>query len=245
MNRDLIMNKKFTLLAVSSLFALSTISTAAFADPKVPATDPGYSSIQIMEMGQPKDVHWISVKQIAEKLKGKPPMAVGFDIDDTVLFSTPGFYRGKQEFSPNGFSYLHEQKFWDKMNCEWEKFSLPKQIGKELIAMHQKRGDQIYFITGRTASKCEITTQYLKDVFGIKNMHKVIFAGSSKTEFTKTPYIKENNIKLYYGDSDGDIISARKAGAEGIRIMRAANSSNRPIAKNGVYGEEVVTNSQY
>ncbi len=28
-------------------------------------------------------------------------MAVGFDIDDTVLFSSPGFYRGKLEFSPN------------------------------------------------------------------------------------------------------------------------------------------------
>lgn len=56
-----------------------------------------------MEMGQPKDVYWISVKQIAEKYK---------DI------STPGLYRGKQEFSPNRFSYLHEQKFWDKIKCE-------------------------------------------------------------------------------------------------------------------------------
>lgn len=117
------------------------------------------------------------------------------------------------------------------MNCEWEKFSLPKQIGKELIAMQQKRGDRIYFITGRTSSKCEITTQYLKDVFGIKNMHKVIFAGSSKTEFTKTLYIKENNTKLYYGDSDGDIISARKAGAEGTHIMRAATQVTDQLLK--------------
>ena len=97
------MKNKFTLLAVSSLFALSTISKEAFADPKVPSTYPSYSTIQIMEIGQPKDVYWISVKQIAEKYK---------DI------STPGLYRGKQEFSPNRFSYLHEQKFWDKIKCE-------------------------------------------------------------------------------------------------------------------------------
>ncbi|WP_305374847.1 acid phosphatase AphA [Photobacterium leiognathi] len=239
------MNKNITLLAVGSLFALSTFSSTAFADPKVTPTHPGYSTIQILEMGQPKDINWVSVDDIAAKLKGKPPMAVGFDIDDTVLFSTPGFYRGQQEFSPNSFSYLHNQKFWDKMNCDWEKFSLPKETAKKLIEMHQKRGDQIYFITGRTASNCEISTQYLKDVFGIKDMHKVIFAGSSKTEFTKTPYIKEKNIKMYYGDSDGDIVAARQAGAEGVRIMRAANSSNRPIAKNGILGEEVVINSQY
>lgn len=82
-------------------------------------------------------------------------------------------------------------------------------------------------------------------MFGIKHMNKVIFAGSSKTTNTKTPYIKAENIKVYYGDSDGDITAARDAGAVGIRVMRPANSTNRPIAKNGIYGEEVVVNSQY
>ncbi len=32
-------------------------------------------------------------------------MAVGFDIDDTVLFSSPGFWRGKT-FSPESEDYL-------------------------------------------------------------------------------------------------------------------------------------------
>lgn len=239
------MKKTFTAITISSLLALTLISSSAMAEPKVPATETGYSTIQLTQMGQPKSIHWVTVDQIAQQLKGKPPMAVGFDIDDTVLFSSPGFYRGKQVFSPNSFSYLKDQKFWDKMNCDWDKFSMPKQIGQELIAMHQKRGDDIYFITGRDSSKCEITTQYLKKVFGIKHMNKVIFAGSSKITNTKTPYIKAENIKVYYGDSDGDITAARDAGAMGIRVMRPANSTNRPIAKNGVYGEEVVVNSQY
>ncbi|CDL36704.1 NMN phosphatase; Class B acid phosphatase precursor [Citrobacter freundii] len=34
--------------------------------------------------------------QIENSLTGRPPMAVGFDIDDTVLFSSPGFWRGKK-----------------------------------------------------------------------------------------------------------------------------------------------------
>ncbi|MGF1759142.1 acid phosphatase AphA [Photobacterium sagamiensis] len=236
---------KLTTIAISSLLACAFTSCSAFADPKLPGTETGFSSVQIMRQGEPAQLHWISVDDIAKSLKGKQPITVGFDIDDTVLFSSPGYHRGQQEFSPNSFSYLKSQKFWDKMNCDWEKFSLPKEVGKKLIEMHQKRGDDIYFITGRTSSDCEISTQYLKDTFGIKNMHKVIFAGSSKTEYTKTKYIKANNIKMYYGDSDGDIISARNAGAEGIRIMRTANSSYKPVPQNGIYGEKVVKDSQY
>ncbi len=232
-------------IVLSTVLACACVSGSAVADPKVPGTEQGFSTVEIMQKGEPAQLHWVSVKEIEKSLEGKPPMAVGFDVDDTVLFSSPGFYRGQQMFSPNGYSYLKSQKFWDKMNCGWDKFSLPKQIGQELIDMHQKRGDQIYFITGRNPSQCEITTQYLKDTFDIKDMHKVIFAGSSKTEFTKTPYIKANNIKMYYGDSDGDIISARNAGAEGIRIMRSAASSYKPSPENGKYGEKIVENSQY
>ncbi|SMY16352.1 acid phosphatase AphA [Photobacterium aquimaris] len=239
------MKKTFAALTISSLLALSLVSCSAMAAQKVTPPDTGYTTVQLTQMGQPKSVDWVTVNQIAQQLKGKPPMAVGFDVDDTVLFSSPGFYRGQKEFSPNSLSFLNNQKFWNKMNCGWDKFSIPKKIGRELIAMHQKRGDDIYFITGRDPSKCEITTQYLKNVFGIKNMHKVIFAGTSKTTNTKTPYIKANNIKIYYGDSDTDITAARAAGAVGIRVMRAANSTNRPLAKNGDYGEEVVVNSQY
>lgn len=239
------MKNKLLSLSIAAILSGSLCSTLAYADPKTPGTHPGISSIEMMHKGEAANIHWVSVADIKASLKDKPPMAVGFDIDDTVLFSSPGFYRGKKEFSPNDFSYLKSQQFWDKMNCEWEAFSMPKKIGKELIAMHQARGDQIYFITGRDPSACEISTQLLQDAFGIKNMHKVIFAGSSKTRYNKTPYIKANNIKIYYGDSDGDIISARQAGAEGIRIIRPANSTNRPIAQNGIYGEKVIKDSQY
>ncbi len=51
-------------------------------------------------------VHWVSVEKIEKSLRNQPPMAVRFDIDDTVLFSSPGFYWGKLEYSPNNNSYL-------------------------------------------------------------------------------------------------------------------------------------------
>lgn len=45
------------------------------------------------------------------------------------------------------------------MNNGWDSFSMPKQVGKDLIAMHLKRGDSIYFITGRSPTKTETVTE--------------------------------------------------------------------------------------
>ena len=235
---------KKTVLAISTLL-LCSLCSIVNADPKKAGTEKGYSTVSLLNAGIPATLKMLSVASLTSELKGKPSMAVGFDIDDTSLFSSPVFYRGQQQFSPGGYAYLKNQKFWDKANCGWDAFSMPKATTSKIIAMHQARGDAIYFITGRTGSDCDFTTKYLQKTFNIKKMHDVIFAGSSKTEYTKTKYIKEKNIKIYYGDADGDIISARNAGAEGIRIMRAANSSYKPVPKNGIYGERIIINSQF
>ncbi|MBY8163615.1 acid phosphatase AphA [Vibrio fluvialis] len=236
------MQKKIIALSV---LLCGVLSMNVSADPKTPETHKGYSTIEMLSAGIPSDLNMVSVEDLAKELEGKPAIAVGFDIDDTTLFSSPVFYRGQEMFSPGGYSYLSNQEFWDKANCGWDAFSRPKEIARKLIDMHQKRGDSIYFITGRTGSDCDFTTKYLQSTFNIKEMHDVIFAGSSREEYTKTKYIKENGIKIYYGDADGDIISARQAGAEGIRVMRASNSSYTPIPKNGIYGERVLRDSEY
>ena len=62
-------------------------------------------------------------------------MAVGFDIDDTLLFSSPGLSR-QAGVLPNGESYLKNPAFWEKMSNGWDAFSVPKEVAKALIAMH-------------------------------------------------------------------------------------------------------------
>lgn len=52
-------------------------------------------------------------------------------------------------------------------------------------------------------------------------------------------------IKVFYGDSDNDISAAREVGARGIRILRASNSSYKPLPMAGAQGEEVIVNSEY
>ncbi|PHM67249.1 acid phosphatase/phosphotransferase [Xenorhabdus stockiae] len=232
-------------LAFSAIALAVGLSSTAQAKVQVP--EQVSSGVTTVELSQRQAVHWVSVEQIEKSLQSKPPMSVGFDIDDTVLFSSPGFYRGQLEYSPNDNSYLKNPEFWEKMNNEWDKFSMPKQVGIDLVQMHLKRGDDIYFITGRTRTKTETVTKYLQEDLHIPadKMNAVIFAGDDPGKNNKISWMRDHNLKIYYGDADADIAAARELNIRGIRILRASNSSYQPLPKAGKFGEEVVINSEY
>ncbi|MDE9564190.1 acid phosphatase AphA [Xenorhabdus bovienii] len=236
--------RKVTLVfsAIAFAFSLNGVVQA-----KVQMPESVSSGVTTVELSQRQAVHWVSVDQIEKSLQDQPPMAIGFDIDDTVLFSSPGFYRGKLKYSPNDNSYLKNPAFWEKMNNEWDEFSMPKQIGIELVQMHLKRGDNIYFITGRTKTKTETVTKYLQEDLHIPadKMNAVIFAGDEPGKNNKVSWMKEHKLKLYYGDADADIAAAHELNIRGIRILRASNSSYQPLPKAGRFGEEVVIKSEY
>ena len=116
--------------AVCLLFALNTSVTAHASSPS-----PLYPGTDVAKLAEQAPIHWVSVAQIENSLLGHPPMAVGFDIDDTVLFSSPGFWRGQKNYSPNSQDYLKNPEFWEKMNNGWDEFSIPKEVARALIAM--------------------------------------------------------------------------------------------------------------
>jgi acid phosphatase (class B) len=184
-------------------------------------------------------LRWVTIEEIAQSLENFSPFNVGFDVDDTVIFSSPGHYYGQQKYSPGNDAYLDMEEFWDEMNNSLDKFSLPKDCARKLIELHKKRGDTIYFITARTKTDNETVTDYLAQIFVIDNLHETIF-----TKF-KARAIRENNIRLYYGDSDSDIKAALEAGIRAIRIMRARNSIHIPTPKYGNLGEEVLKDSEF
>jgi acid phosphatase (class B) len=187
----------------------------------------------------------VTVEDIAQSLEREPRMNIGFDIDDTLLFSSPGYYYGQHKYSPGSEAYLIMEGFWNEMNNGLDRFSLPKECGRKLIELHKKRGDSIYFITARMGTKTERVTEILAETFGLKNPNKVIFTGSKLAENPKIRPIREYKIRIYYGDSDNDIKAALAAGIRAIRIMRAGNSTNKPLPKAGRLGEEVLMNSEY
>ncbi|MEX3022396.1 acid phosphatase AphA [Kluyvera sp. STS39-E] len=230
------------LSAVCLLFALNASVTAHASSPA-----PLYPGTDVAKLAEQAPIHWVSVAQIENSLISHPPMAVGFDIDDTVLFSSPGFWRGQRTYSPDSQDYLKNPAFWEKMNNGWDAFSIPKEVARSLIAMHVKRGDSIYFVTGRSQTQTETVSKTLQDYFLIPgvNMNPVIFAGDNPGQNTKTQWLKEKNIRVFYGDSDNDITAAREAGARGIRVLRASNSTYRPLPHAGSFNEEVIVNSEY
>ncbi len=232
-------------LALSAVCLLLGLNQSVVAKESAPAPlNPG---VTVAQLAQQVPIHWVSVAQIENSLLGRAPIAVGFDIDDTVLFSSPGFYRGQKEYSPGKQDYLKNPEFWEKMNNGWDEFSMPKEVGKALIAMHLKRGDSVYFVTGRSQTKTETVTQTLQKDFLIPQaaVNPVIFAGDKEGQNTKTQWLKDKQIKIFYGDSDNDITAAQEVGARGIRILRASNSSYQPLPKAGSFGEEVIINSEY
>lgn len=196
-------------------------------------------------VGIEQHTRWVTVEDIARSLEREPQMNIGFDIDDTVLFSSPGYYYGQNKYSPGSEAYLTMEEFWNEMNNGLDRFSLPKECGRKLIELHQKRGDSIYFITARNGTKTERVTEILAETFGLKNPNKVIFTGPKLAENPKVGPIREYKIRIYYGDSDVDIKAAQIAGVRAIRIMRPGNSTNKPLPKAGRLGEEVLKNSEY
>ncbi|HGD1168307.1 TPA: acid phosphatase AphA [Streptococcus agalactiae] len=240
---------------VSSLLVLGitiTLQTVVEAKgPKVAYTQEGMTALSDTNKDK---VTTISIDEIQKSLEGKKPITVSFDIDDTLLFSSQYFQYGKEYVTPESFDFLHKQKFWDLVAKRGDQDSIPKEYAKKLIAMHQKRGDKIVFITGRTRGsmykegEVDKTAKALAKDFKLDKPIAVNYTGDKPKKpykYDKSYYIKKYGSDIHYGDSDDDIHAAREAGARPIRILRAPNSTNLPLPEAGGYGEEVLENSAY
>src|SRR4029079_12818929 len=130
------------ILAVSSFSAgLTYVSSGRWAEPRYAA--PTGSSIR-----------WITLHDLERSLPATP-VDVVFDIDDTALFSSPGFQWGTRTYGKNivtaGSLSLEDgvpdrddrrkyREFWVKMNNELDQYSIRKGIASELVGLHKRRG---------------------------------------------------------------------------------------------------------
>ncbi|MGP3593644.1 acid phosphatase AphA [Vagococcus sp. WN89Y] len=235
--------RKFT-LALSAIGLWLTLGSAVA---QASAPSPISGDTEDVKLAGQAPIHWISVAELESTLTERPPMSVGFDIDDTVIFSGPGFWRGKKTWSPDSEEYLQNPAFWEQMNNGGDEFSIPKEVARQLIAMHVKRGDSIYFITGRSPTKTETISKTLQEIFLIPgvNMNPVIFASDKPGHRSKAQWMQAKQIRIFYGVSDYDIASARASEVRPIRILPASYSSTQPPPQAGALGEEVLVNSEY
>jgi acid phosphatase class B len=134
---------------------------------------------------------------------------IGFDIDDTVVFSSPAFTHAK---GTKGGS------FWSRVNTS-DHLSHPLTHTIALVREHQRLGHTIYLITARKHTPNETLSATMATLLGIPSSH-TYFRDKGKTSL-----IKELGITTFYGDSDTDITDAQAAGATGVRVPRHPSSS--------------------
>ena len=143
---------------------------------------------------------------------------VGFDIDDTVLYSEEAF---QAYIKKNGYPIDYG---WINQNDKNYSFPITPTI--DLIHFFRSRGHNVYFITARQGINGQDLAEHLTNEMGysIKKDVNLFFMPKEKIGdqrfTTKHKKMKELNIDLFYGDSDSDIIAALKAGVHPVRIVR-------------------------
>ena len=149
-------------------------------------------------------------------------LKVGFDIDDTILYSEPAFKYYKEEYGlPIDYGWI---------NSNDNKYSIPITPTVELVNFFKTNGHDVYFITARSGENGDSLAEYLSTVIGykIRNNVELFFMPkdihNGKKYTSKHRKINELELNLYYGDSDTDIIAALKAGIHPVRIVRHKNS---------------------
>lgn len=192
---------------------------------------------------------FLTPKEIISVINSKFPESesVGFDVDDTLLFSTPSFVLGKAIFSVNSEAWSHNVNFWQQVNNGLLVYSKKKESMQKIINYHLKRDDDIYFITDRPRTNVEELSSRLAGDFNIPfyKRNVVIFKSYiNGVKRNKDYFIKINKIAVYYGDSDADISQDRNTVLK-IRVLRSVASQNKNHYHPGMYCEFVITGSEY
>ena len=147
---------------------------------------------------------------------------VGFDVDDTILFSRDVFLNlPDDKRDPVDYGWI---------NSHDKEFSLFITPTVELINYFHTNGHNVFFLTARPGTKGNILAVFLEDELGFSiRVNKNLFFSPKETikgkrYTTKHRLMQRLKLDLYYGDADTDIIAALKAGVHPVRVVRHETS---------------------
>jgi len=143
---------------------------------------------------------------------------VGFDIDDTVLFSRDVFLSlPDDKRNPTDYGWINSH------DSDYSIFITPTV---ELIKYFHSNGHNVFFITARSDVNGNILAEFLTKglVFEVKVNKNLFFSPketiNGKRFTTKQRLMKRLKLDLFYGDADSDMIAALKAGVHPVRVVR-------------------------
>jgi len=146
-------------------------------------------------------------------------LRVGFDIDDTTLYSERAFVVApKTESGRTDYGWI---------NTHDEEYSLFIDPTVTLIKYFRAHGHDVYFITARPGINGESVAEFLTKNLNcdVKVNSNLFFSPKEDVgEFrytTKHRKMNELDLDIYYGDSDTDIVAAIKADVHAVRVIRS------------------------
>ena len=156
-------------------------------------------------------------------------LKIGFDIDDTTLYSERAFVVApKTESGHTDYSWINNH---DK------EYSLLIDPVITLINYFRAHGHEVFFITARPGPNGDSVAVFLsKNLnFDVKVDSNLFFSPKEYVNgfkyTTKHRKMNELDLDIFYGDSDTDIIAAIKADVHPVRIVRS-NASIKEYSGN-------------
>ena len=169
----------------------------------------------------------IIISSISFSQTGK--LRVGFDIDDTTLYSERAFVVApKTESGKTEYSWI---------NTHDNEYSLLIDPVITLINYFRAHGHEVFFITARPGPNGDSVAVFLsKNLnFDVKVDSNLFFSPKEYLDgfkyTTKHRKMVELDLDIYYGDSDTDIVAAIKADVHPVRVVRS-NASIKEYSGN-------------
>lgn len=159
--------------------------------------------------------NWLSGPD--ELLNSDENINVAFDFDDTLV------------------TKVVENKFF---------IYRPKKYVMSILISHLNRHDNVFIITGRKKTDQDIVKRIIINNLGEKRHAKMTYFFTGDDNRTKAFFLQKNNIDVFYGDSDSDMLYAIKAKVTPVRILKSISTLDKSIMNVGMYGEYVLPCSQ-
>ncbi|MCK4903434.1 MAG: hypothetical protein KAS35_02000 [Candidatus Marinimicrobia bacterium] len=172
-------------------------------------------------------VLFLLISSISFSQTGK--LKVGFDIDDTTIYSERAFVVApKTESGRTDYSWI---------NTHDKEYSLFIEPVVTLVNYFRAHGHEVFFITARPGVNGDSVGVFLSKYlnFDVKVDSNLFFSPKEYINgfkyTTKHRKMNELDLDIYYGDSDTDIIAAIKADVHPVRIVRS-NASIKEYSGN-------------
>ncbi|MFH1618926.1 MAG: hypothetical protein ABIG11_03390 [bacterium] len=158
-------------------------------------------------------------------------LKAGFDYDDTLAFTAPAYARVERP----GL-ILNSPGYWKTLNQAYdlEKVKILPYITAWMLRI---TGFKISVVSERGSVGSDDLVKSWKPL-----VSEFRFVPNLKS---KADILSGDNYMVYFGDSDSDILQARKAGVFPLRVKRSRKSNNRSDYRPGSLREWVIPLSEF